>query len=136
MRHLLLTLALAAVPATGGAGGLPQGAYRVAVHVAIPHVQTRDFDFETQICWRGADDPAMPLGPLGRGPLARCPSRAEETPEGVTVSTACPGPNAGFADATYRSTPQGFTGLVTVNLGGKNMTLAEVQRGTRTGDCE
>jgi hypothetical protein len=136
MRRTVLVLACMAAPAAGAAGGLPEGAYRVLVHVAIPNVETRDYDFETEICWRGADDPAMPLGPLGPGPVARCPSQARETAEGVTVSTVCEGPNAGFALATYRRTAQGFTGRADVNLGGKNMTLAELQRGTRTGDCE
>ena len=133
MRCLAAIACLA--PALAAAGGLPHGAYRVAVHVALPNVETRDYDFETEICWRGAADPAMPLGPLGPGPLASCPAEARETAEGLVVSIACPGPNAGFATAAYRATPDGFSGHVAINLGGKNMTLAELQRGTRTGDC-
>ena len=136
MRRTALLLACLAAPGAGAAGGLPEGAYRVAVHVAIPNVETRDYDFETEICWRGAADPAMPLGPLGPGPLARCPSHARDTAEGVTVATACEGANAGFATAAYRATPVGFSGEVAINLGGKNMTVSEVQRGTRTGSCE
>jgi hypothetical protein len=136
MHRTVLVLACL-VPAAGAAGGgLSEGAYRVAVHIAIPNVETRDYDFETEICWRGTDDPAMPLGPLGPGPLPRCPSQARDTPDGVTVATACAGPNAGFAAASYRRTAEGFTGRVEINLGGKNMTMAEAQRGTRTGDCE
>ena len=124
------------IPALAAADGLPSGAYRVSVHIALPNVETRDYDFETTICWRGADDPEMPLGPLGTGPLARCPSQARDTPEGVTVTTTCPGPNTGFARAHYRRTDAGFTGGVEMDLGGKNMTLSEVQRAIRTGDCE
>ncbi len=142
MRAAALLACLA--PTMAAAGGLPHGlahglahgAYRVAVHIALPNVETRDYDFETVICWRGTADPAMPLGPLGPGPLATCPAEARETEEGVAVTTACPGPNAGFAIADYRRTPDGFSGQVQMNLGGKNMTLAELQRATRTGDCE
>lgn len=135
MRRIVLVLACLAAPAPGAAGGLPDGTYRVAVHVAIPNVETRDYDFETEICWRGAQDPAMPLGPLGPGPLARCPSHARDTADGVTVVTVCGGPNAGFATATYAATPGGFTGKVAIDLGGKNMTVAEVQRAARLGSC-
>lgn len=134
MRILALLACLA--PVLAAADGLRPGAYRVLVHLAIPNVETRDYDFETSICWRGVDDPEMPLGPLGPGSLAGCASRARETPEGVTVTTTCPGPNAGFATASYRRTPQGFSGQVDIDLGGKNMTLSELQRGTRTGGCE
>jgi hypothetical protein len=135
MRWIVPMLACLAVPAAGAGGGLPEGAYRVAVHVAIPNVETRDYDFETEICWRGAHDPAMPLGPLGPGPLARCPSHARDTAEGVTVATTCKGPNAGFATASYTATPGGFSAHVAINLGGKNMTVAEIQRARRVGKC-
>ncbi len=134
MRTLALTACL--LPAFAAADGLPPGAYRVEVHIALPNVETRDYDFETTVCWRGADGPEMPLGPLGPGPLAGCPSHARDTPEGVAVATTCPGSNAGFAKAHYRRTPNGFTGRVEMDLGGKNMTLAEQQRGTRAGDCD
>ena len=136
MRRIALMLACLTAPAAGAADGLPQGAYRVAVHIALPHVETRDFDFETEICWRGAADPEMPLGSLGPGPLAGCPAQARDTAEGVAVTNTCPGPNAGFAAASYRRTAEGFTGRLEINLGGKNMTMAEFQRGTRTGECE
>jgi hypothetical protein len=133
MRRLPLIACL--LPALAGADGLPHGAYRVAVHIAVPNVETRDYDFETTVCWRGVDDPEMPLGPLGPGALAGCASHARDTPEGVAVTTTCPGPNAGFADASYRRTAEGFSGRIDINLGGKNMTLSELQRGTRTGGC-
>jgi hypothetical protein len=134
--HRLTLLASLVLPVAAGADGLPHGAYRVSVEVALPNVETRDYGFETVICWRGTEDAAMPLGPLGPGPLAACPSHARDTGEGVAVATACPGPNAGFAAGTYRSTQGGFTGRVEMDLGGKNMTLAEIQRGIRTGACE
>ena len=135
MRGIVVILACLVAPAAGTAGGLPPGAYRVAVHIAIPNVETRDYDFETEICWRGTGDPEMPLGPLGPGPLGDCPSEAHDTPEGVIIATACKGPNAGYAKAVYRRTPEGFSGRIEMDLGGKNMTLAETQRATRTGDC-
>lgn len=134
MRTLALLAFLA--PALAAADGLPHGAYRVSVHIALPNVETRDYDFETTICWRGPDDPEMPLGPLGPGPLARCPSKASDRSDGLVVTTACEGPNAGLAAASYRRTSDGFRGQVEINLGGKNMTLSEVQRGVRVGDCE
>lgn len=125
----------ASCPGGAAADGLAPGTYRVLVHIALPNVETRDYDFETEICWRGADDAEMPLGPLGPGPLAHCPADAADTAEGVVVTVACPGPNAGFAKGRYRRTETGFTGRVEMDLGGKNMTLAEEQRAIRTGPC-
>jgi hypothetical protein len=132
---LLVWLVAGLAPGLVTADGLPPGAYRVSVHIALPNVETRDYDFATIICWHGTDDPEMPLGPLGPGPLAGCPSEARETPEGIAVTTVCPGANAGFAKARYRRTDAGFTGRVDVNLGGKNMTLAEEQRAIKIGKC-
>lgn len=128
-----LVIALA-LPAR--ADGLPEGAYRVETHIALPNIDTRDYDFTAEICWRGVDDPEMPLGPLGPGPLADCPTTARETGTGLLVTAACPGGNAGTAAAIYHRTEAGFLGRVQMNMGGKNMTVGEIQRGTRIGPCE
>ena len=131
MRTLMILL-LTALPAR--AGDLPAGAYRVLVETVLPNVATST-RFETRICWRTARDPGMPLGPLRAGPVSRCPGEAVALPDGVRVITACPGPNAGFAMAEYRRIAGGFRGVVSINLGGKNMTLEERQTGTWLGPC-
>ncbi len=115
---------------------LATGRYRVDVQIVLPNIDTRDYDFVTEICWRGAGDSELALGPLGPGPLSKCPSTADVRSDGLSVTTRCPGPNAGWASATYRKTPAGFTGRVDMNMGGKNMTLGEIQRGTFVGSCK
>ena len=133
MRLIAAILALAAPLAH--AEPIPPGAYRVAVEIVLPNIESRDYGFVTTLCWRGASDPDMPLGPLGPGPLRTCPAKARSARGEVTVDTVCPGPNAGWASARYRAVPGGFRGSVAINLGGKNMTLTEIQRGRRTGPC-
>lgn len=102
----------------------------------LPNIQTRDYNFETEICWRGIEDRDPPLGPLGPGPLKRCPSKVAAIKDGIAVKTTCLGPNAGWGSGTYTITPTGFKATVEMNMGGKNMTLKEIQRGTRLGSCE
>lgn len=134
MRWCAIVAILLAVPA-GAEDGLRPGRYAVSVEVTLPNIATRDYGFETEICWQGPDAPGMPLGPLGPGPLGSCPAAARDTGEGASVITTCPGPNAGFATAAYRRTAAGFTGRVDMNLGGKNMRVGEVQRGRWLGPC-
>ncbi len=135
MRLLALFIFLAFCAPAWADQAIPPGLYKVRVHTVLPHIDTSNYDFEAEICWRGPDDPEMPLGPLGRGPLRDCPAEASETGKRLSVTTTCPGPNAGFAVGTYRRTPSGFRGRVELNLGGKNMTLAEEQRGELIGFC-
>ncbi|MEO1492452.1 MAG: hypothetical protein AAFV19_09910 [Pseudomonadota bacterium] len=115
---------------------LAPGRYLVEVAIVLPNIQTRDYNFETEICWRGIEDRDPPLGPLGPGPLKRCPSKVAAIKDGIAVETTCLGPNAGWGSGTYKITPTGFKATVEMNMGGKNMTLKEIQRGTRLGSCE
>jgi len=44
-------------------------------------------------------------------------------------------PNAGWAVSSYFVTSRGFEGTVNMNMGGKNMTVQEIHRGTWAGKC-
>ncbi|MEM7507615.1 MAG: DUF3617 family protein [Pseudomonadota bacterium] len=128
-------LALPFVLATASAAaaeGLRPGLYDVEVRIEIPHIDTSDYDFTRQICLADASED---LGPMGPGPLAQCPGEVRASGKWLDVTTTCPGPNAGTALARYRETPRGFKGVVSLNMGGKNMTLAERQTGTWLGPC-
>lgn len=128
--NLALPLILATAPVS--AEELRVGLYDVDVRIEIPHIDTSDYDFTRRICLA---DPAADLGPMGPGPLAQCPGEARAAGAWLDVTTTCPGPNAGTALARYRATPWGFKGIVNLNMGGKNMTLAERQTGTWLGPC-
>jgi hypothetical protein len=132
MRTILGICVIAASAAA--ADPIPPGRYEVNVHLVLPHIDTRDYDFTTEICLLSGQDPRS-LGPLSPGPFASCPRETEIGEMETTIRVRCPGANAGFAIGTYRSTPNGFRGRVEMNMGGKNMTLAEEQRARRLGSC-
>ena len=135
MRWIALIPIVLATPALAD-GGLKSGRYQVDVDIVLPNIDTRDYGFSTEICWERTGASGKPLGPLGPGPLGACPATAVETEDGLSISTVCKGPNAGWAMAYYRRTPLGFRGEVEMNMGGKNMTVGERQRGHWLGDCE
>ncbi|MBY8977601.1 hypothetical protein KHP62_17445 [Rhodobacteraceae bacterium NNCM2] len=132
MRRAAILLTCLALPAAADDRIAP-GLYRVSTRVEIPHVDTSDYDFSRDICLRDGDFSA--LGPLGPGPMGQCPRRVTDQGDQLEVSVVCPGGNTGFALAQYWPAPGGFRGVVNLNMGGKNMTLVERQRGRRIGEC-
>lgn len=134
--RMFMILALTLLPALAVAdGGLRKGLYVVQVEPKIPNVDLKGMDKEVRICWQGPSKAKTPLGPLGPGPLKACPSKARSTEGGIEVTTTCPGPNMGHALSRYRVTSDGFRGWVSMNMGGKNMTVTEKQTGTWVGRC-
>ena len=130
-----MALLILLLPIPGIGQVIEPGLYEISVSVQIPNVRVTNSDFVTRLCWRGTADNAMPLGPLGPGPLRSCHAEARLMDERLIVDTTCDGPNAGWAVSSYRPTAAGFSGTVDINMGGKNMTVQEVQRGVRIGDC-
>jgi hypothetical protein len=49
---------------------------------------------------------------------------------------ACPGPNRGSAVGSFEVTEAGYRGTITMNMGGKNMTMSEAQLAKRIGTCQ
>ena len=134
MRFLMI-LVLFLVPVLAEADSLRKGRYAVIVEPKIPNVEFGDLKIEAEICWQGPSKAKTPLGPLGPGPLKNCPSNARSTEGGIEVTTKCPGPNMGHALSRYRVTRDGFRGWVSMNMGGKNMTVMEKQTGRWVGSC-
>jgi hypothetical protein len=48
----------------------------------------------------------------------------------------CEGRGAAWASAVYRLMPDAFEGRIAMVMGGKNMTMTEVQSGRRIGACD
>jgi hypothetical protein len=136
MRLVVISgLALVWMLNPSAAQDLRHGRYAVEVEVTLPNINLSAHTETFEICWRGPEDPKMPLGPLGRGPLRACPAEAVWSDEKINVTTTCSGPNAGFATAIYETIPGGFRGVVDLNMGGKNMRVGERQRGRFIGSC-
>jgi len=58
----------------------------------------------------------------------------------VTATTArfrirCPGPNAASAEAEFETTATGYRGIISMQMGAKNMTMSETQVAVRVGTC-
>jgi hypothetical protein len=118
---------------------LQDGAYEVQVRLELPNVLSRGADSTTTICLPYADGGnGAPLPVLSsNNPLAKCPASNVER-DGATLSfdILCEGRGAAWAHAVYRLMPDAFEGRIAMVMGGKNMTMTEVQTGRRVGTCE
>ena len=117
---------------------LEQGAYEVAVRLELPHVENAGAQKMATICIDKAD----PGGTFGlavlseNNPLGHCPaSNVHQEGDTLTFDIKCPGGNAAVASAKYILLGQRFDARIAMKMGGKNMTMTEVQTGHRTGDC-
>ena len=80
----------------------------------------------------------VPLRVLSdNNPLANCPARNVRR-DGATLSfdIVCDGRDAARARAVYKLMPRRFKGRIAMVMGGKNMTMTEVQVGHRVGGCD
>ena len=85
---------------------------------------------------RGESDAPIPVL-SGNNPLAKCPARnIQRDSVTLTFDIACPGRNAARAKALYKLLPGAFKGRIAMVMGGKNMTMTEVQVGRRLGSCD
>jgi hypothetical protein len=54
----------------------------------------------------------------------------------LSFDILCDGRGAARARAVYTLMPRGFEGRIAMVMGGKNMTMTEVQAGHRVGSCD
>jgi hypothetical protein len=112
------------------------GAYEVEVRLEMPNLAWSAVS-TTTICLP-APDGRPPLPVLSaNNPLARCPAENLRR-EGAMLrfDIICEGRNAARARATYDLFPERFEGRIAMTMGGKNMTMTEIQTGRRVGACE
>jgi hypothetical protein len=118
---------------------LQDGAYEVRARLELPNVQSWSASTTTAtICVPyagGANGAPFPVL-SGNNPLATCPARNVRR-DGATLSfeIVCDGRGAAWARAVYKLMPSEFEGRIAMVMGGKNMTMTEVQTGRRVGPC-
>jgi Protein of unknown function (DUF3617) len=132
---VVATLVTAASSAS--AEGRPRpGLYRVQVSLEIPNVQGAVPFRTVERCVRPGQGDGGLVAIVSNPEIASCPvahrSRAEDRLE---LDLACEPANTGRASARYELAPTGYTARIAVTMGGKNMTLTEVQRAERAGEC-
>jgi len=121
------------------AGGEPEGgSYEVEVKLELPHLEDMATRKTVRLCLR-PDDRAGSRGLAvlsDNNPLAGCPiSNVRRDGDELTFDIACDGRNAARATARYVLAPAAFNGRIKMQMGGKNMTMTEVQAGHRMGEC-
>ena len=139
-RRMLFAAALAAASISFGhaAEPLPRpGAYEVEVRLELPNVLSWSPQRVTTICLP-ADEDAAPFPMLSaNNPLADCAVNGiQRDGARLTFNLACSGRGAAVAWASYSLKPEEFRGRIAMVMGGKNMTMTEVQFGRRVGECD
>lgn len=130
-------LAGAALPAA--AAPLEGGAYEVEVRLELPHLEDMAGSKRVRLCLTAeANGDNHGIAVLSdNNPLSRCPvSNVRRAGDELTFDIACEGRNAARASARYLLAATAFRGRITMRMGGKNMTMTEVQAGRRIGACD
>jgi hypothetical protein len=142
IRALFILLAALLLPgdfAGAGSATLPDGAYEVVSRLELPHVERWAIDQITNICITAARRAeGVPIPVLSaNNPFAEC-AAANFVADGASIEydIVCPGRASAKAHASYRLEQPGFTGRVAMVMAAKNMTMTEIVRARRVGDCE
>ena len=132
-------LILLAAPVAAEPAALESGNYEVEVKLELPHLEDMTQKKVVNLCLTAEPGPSVHgIAVLSdNNPLAKCPiSNVRENGAELTFDIACEGKNSAHASAKYVLAPERFRGRITMQMGGKNMTMTEVQSGRRIGACE
>ena len=142
MRARVLTMTavavLGATCADAAGPALSPGLYQVEVRISLPNVQDVAAPLVVNRCIVRADlESGQAFFVLSENPLKTCDLvDYEATADTAIYRIVCPGPNRGSAVGTFAATRETYRGTIKMNMGGKNMTMSEVQVGRRVGACE
>ncbi len=132
---------LVAAPTSIGSAAEPAmnpGVYEVEVRIGLPNVQDATAPLVLTRCVRPADIASgRAFSILSENPLKACDILDYAmAADSVSYRIACPGPNRGSAVAVFDLTATTYRGSITMNMGGKNMTMWETQVGKRIANCD
>jgi hypothetical protein len=118
---------------------LRSGLYEIAYRLELPHLERWAIDRATNVCLSSAAKTGeIPIPVLSaNNPFEKC-AAANVKIDNATFQydIVCPGRGSAKAHAIYALGIDKFAGRVAMVMGAKNMTMTEVQRATRLGDCE
>ena len=117
--------------------GLDEGLYEIRFRLELPHLERWAVEGTTRVCISTAATPTALLPILSannpfKGCLAEHIRRDENS---LKFDLACQGRDAAKAHATYATTSRSFEARISMTMGGKNMSMVEVQSGRRVGSC-
>jgi hypothetical protein len=117
----------------------PSGLYEITSRLELPHLERWAIERTTRVCLPGPDHSgAIPVPVLSaNNPFDQCVATDVAIDDAtLAYRIVCPGRDAARAHAVYALAPGTFAGRVAMVMGAKNMTMMEVQRARRIGDCE
>jgi hypothetical protein len=125
--------------ATWAEGRLPRGgSYELTARLELPHLERWAVDKTTIVCLpnvRSGDELPIPVV-SANNPFAKCSAAnlAADSSK-LEYDIVCPGRGAAKGHATYILSIGTFSGRVAMVMGGKNMTMTEIQQARRIGEC-
>ncbi|MGI9384747.1 MAG: DUF3617 domain-containing protein [Methyloligellaceae bacterium] len=132
-----LGVSAAQIHATPALADPSAGLYEITARIELPNVPPVAAPIRATRCLTAAAlKSGAAFGIQSRNPLRVCTRSDVKVSRGAaTFHITCPGPNAPSAQARFEVTPNGFKGIIRMNMGGKNMTMTERQTARRIGDC-
>jgi hypothetical protein len=117
---------------------LQNGSYEITARLELPHLERWAVDKMAIVCLlsSGRQD-GLPIPIVSaNNPFAKCSvaNVAIKIPK-LEYDIICPGRGAAKGHASYLFSTGTFSGRVAMVLGGKNMTMTELQVARRIGDC-
>lgn len=135
---ILVSLALT-MPVAAQAPTLQPGAYEVKASLELPNIDDLNVNTVRTLCLvaqGGAANHGFAVM-SENNPLAHCAMvDVHEQGDTLTFAIKCTGSNLAKASATYLLMGDRFRGRIAMTMGGKNMTMTEVQEGHRVGACQ
>ena len=129
-RALLATILLTMVVQTQASRAEPRsltaGSYEITARLELPHLERWGVDKTTIICLPDSLSPGnIPVPVVStNNPFAK-----------LEYDIVCHERGAARGHAVYQLSSNAFTGRIAMVMGGKNMTMTEVQHARRTGEC-
>ena len=108
------------------------GLYAIDYRIEMPHLERYAITNRAERCIEGERLPVISAKQGFEG--CSLEDRISEAHR-LRYSLICQGASTARAFAEYKPRPGGFAGRVFVKMGGKNMTLTEIQTGTWIGEC-
>ncbi len=139
-RILALLVSLSVLPAAWAEaepGALAPGLYDIEVRINLPYVLEVSPPKRLMRCLTAsAIESGQAFFVLSENPIKACPlTDYQATPTTAHYRIRCPGANAASAEGDFETTATGYRGTISMQMGGKNMTMSETQVAVRVGAC-
>src|SRR5215207_3677968 len=133
----ILSFAVAGLAKAAELMTLRTGNYEIEVRVELPHLGDMNTKTVTHVCLSSGKGNNHGMAVLSaNNPLAKCPTfNIRQERDELTFDIICEGKNQAKATAEYVLAPERFSGRITMKMGGKNMTMTELQVGHRISGC-